>query len=239
MIALRWPSWRAWCLLGLGLAVTIAAGAWQYGKAQYKREREARWADARQSLEIPLARALERNALGFDRVRATGIFALQRYVLDNQIRDGQAGVDVFVPLRSSEGADLLIALGWLPYADASRQLPEVPVLPSEAVELVGLLTPPPSHGLRFGRDWADTQSSYPKLMPYFSLDDISSDSGKVLAPRILRLDADPESPYRRNWRPVDAMPPARHLAYAWQWWFLSIAIAVVFIIVHRRRERTQ
>ena len=236
MNAFRRPSWLALALLAVGVAVTVAAGLWQYGKAQYKREREARWADARQSMAIPLARALERDASAFDRVAVTGTFVPQRYLLDNQIKDGRAGIEVFAPMRSDASTIVLVALGWLPYADAQRQLPLLPALPTDQVDLTGMLAPPPAHGLRLGRDWAK-QAGYPKLMPYFALDEIEFDAGFDLAPRILRVDATPDSPYRRDWRPVDAMPPARHLAYAWQWWSLTAAIILIFFIVHRKGGR--
>lgn len=237
MKALRRPSWWAWCLLAFGLGLTGTAGMWQYGKAQYKREREARWAEARQRSEVPLSRALKGDSADFDRVRMTGTFGPQRYLLDNQVRNGRPGVEVFAPMRSAGGIAVLAALGWLPYGDAARRPPGLPPVPADQVELTGMLAPPPAYGLRLGRDWAQAQTRYPKLMPYFALDEIASDAGMDLAPRVLRVDPAPDSPYRRDWRPIDTMPPARHLAYAWQWWFLSMAMIVIFFIVHRRSDR--
>ena len=73
------------------------------------------------------------------------------------------------------------------------------------------------------------------LMPYFALDEVANDLGVALAPRVLRADAEAGSPFRRDWRRADPMPPERHVAYAWQWWFLAIAAVVVFIVLHRKR----
>lgn len=234
MIAFRRPSFWAVALLVAGLLVFVTAGRWQYGKAQAKLARESGWVDARQRPPVDIARAIDGDPTGFDRVTATGTWLSQRYLLDNQVRNGRPGVEVFAPLRRSDDALVLVALGWLPYRDARRSPPAIGELPVGEVTLSGMLAPPPAHGLRVGREWADA-SDYPKLMPYFALDDIAADLGAPLAPRLLRLDAAVDSPYRRDWQPVDSMPPARHLGYAWQWWFLAIAIVIVFIVVHRKR----
>lgn len=234
MIAFRRPSPWAVALLLTGVVVFVIAGRWQYDKAQYKRARESGWAEANQRAPVDIGHVLTGDSTGFDRITATGTWLDQRYLLDNQIRDGQPGVEVFAPLRMRSGTVVLVALGWLPYANAERNPPAIDALPSGDVGVGGMLAPPPAHGLRIGRTWSE-QAGYPKLMPYFSLDDIAEDMGTALVARVLRVDVETDSLYRRDWRPVDSMPPARHLAYAWQWWFLAIAIVVVFIVVHRKR----
>lgn len=234
MIPLRRPSLLSLALLALGLAVFVSAGAWQYDKGVDKREREAHWAHAVARDPVPLADARDRDPAGVDRVLAHGRYQSQRYLLDNQVRSGRAGVEAFAPLRTEDDTLVLVALGWLPYADARRTLPELPALPQGSVLLAGLLTPPPAHGLRFGRDWANVPN-HPKLMPYFALDDIAADLGEAPIARVLRLDAEAGSPFRRDWQAVDSMPPARHFGYALQWWALAAAIIVVFVVVHRRR----
>jgi surfeit locus 1 family protein len=231
---LRRPSLLALGLLALGLAVCVSAGAWQYGKGVYKQERELRWASAREAGPVPLSQVAGGDAGGVDRVTAHGQFQPQRYLLDNQVRSGRAGVEAFAPLRVDDGTVVLVALGWLPYADARRTPPALPALPGGTVLLSGLLTPPPAHGLRFGRDWAQVPG-YPKLMPYFALEDIAADLGQAPIARVLRLDAEPGSAFRREWQAVDSMPPARHFGYALQWWSLAAAIVIVFVVVHRRR----
>lgn len=238
MMRLRRPSWPAWALLVLGLAICGSAGSWQYGKGVYKREREAGWLQADAAAAVPLTDVIGRDPTGFDRVTARGEFMPQRYLLDNQIRSARAGVEVFAPLRVTDGRVLLVALGWLAYPDARRSAPQLTELPSGPVALTGLLTPPPAHGLRFGREWAQAPG-YPKLMPYFALDDIGADLGEPPAARVLRLDAEPGSPYRRDWQPVESMPAERHFAYAWQWWSLCAAIIVIFVVVHRRRPHPE
>ncbi len=230
MIAFRRPAPLAWIILLVGLLLFVSLGRWQHGRAEFKRGMIEQWAQAQQA---------EANELRVDRghfqsVTLTGRYLPQRYLLDNQMRDGRAGVEVFVPLRGEDGA-ILIALGWLPYSGTTREIPRLPPLPDHPVQLHGIWTPVPAHGIRMGRNWPQVQE-YPKLMPYFALDEIAADAGLALADGVLRLAVDGDQPYRRDWRPVDAMPPERHLAYAWQWWSLAVAIVVVFLVVHYKRS---
>ncbi len=230
------PSPLAWLLLLAGLVLFVSAGRWQYGKAELKRAQMAAFdAVALAEPGVPAAGMVD-AADGFDRVRVHGELLDQRYLLDNQVREGRVGIEVFAPLRRDDGQVMLVALGWLAYDGAQRRLPALPSVDETAVNdgagWTGILAPPPAHGLRLGRDWRE-QPGYPKLMPYFDLAEIAADMGLALKARVLRLDADQDSsPWRRDWRPAQGMPPERHLAYAWQWWFLAIAIVVVFVVVH-------
>jgi cytochrome oxidase assembly protein ShyY1 len=48
----------------------------------------------------------------------------------------------------------------------------------------------------------------------------------------LLLDPDPHSAYLRHWT-ANVMPPARHRAYALQWFSFAIAAVVLFFVLHR------
>lgn len=231
----RRPSALAWLLLLSGLVLFIAAGVWQHGRAEAKRARIADWQALAEAPAQPMAPALAARAEGFDRVQVRGRWLPQRYLLDNQVRDSRVGVEAYAPLATADGAVLLVALDWLPYARPGGVPPPLPALPAGEVGLTGTLAPPPAHGLRMGRDWSSAPD-WPKLMPYFDLAEIAADSGLALAPRVLRPDPDPARPVAAAWRPVAGMPPERHLAYAWQWWSLALAIVIVFLVVHRPRR---
>lgn len=229
-LRLRAPAIGSWILLLAGLVLFVSLGVWQHGRAEFKRDRIERWNQAQQVPAQPWRGTSEH----FRAVHLDGQILAKPYLLDNQVRDGQGGIDVFVPMRSDHGV-VLLALGWLPYAAGARVPPELPALPDGTVRVQGLWTPAPAHGIRMGRGWSQVPG-YPKLMPYFALDEIAADAGLDLGDGVLRVEADPALPYRRDWQPVDAMPPERHLAYAWQWWSLAVAIVVVFLVVHRRRD---
>lgn len=170
----------------------------------------------------------------FQRVLVEGDWLQRRYLLDNQSRDGRTGVDDFAALRLADGEVVLVGLGFLAHIDGRRGLPPLPPPPDAAGGLSGLAMPPPAHGLRLGGDWRTHQGAAPvRLMPWFDLAMVAADLGQPLAPRIVRLDPG-TGPWQRDWRPVEAVPPERHLAYALQWWTMALAALVIFLVVNRR-----
>ncbi len=233
MALLRRPSLLACALLAVGLVLFICAGRWQYGKAQLKEQERDAWQASLSLPARPVTDADWNRSRGYDAVIVRGEWLAQRYLLDNQVRDARLGVEVYAPLRVAADRVLLVSLGWLPYGGAQRVAPALEALPVGEVELTGMLTPPTAHGLRLGRAWNEA-SDYPKLMPYFALDEIAADLRVDLDPRVLRAQPAVGSALQQTWHPMMSMPPERHRAYAWQWWSLAIAIVVVFLVVHRR-----
>lgn len=229
------PSALAWSLLLLGLVVFTGLGAWQHGRAGFKRALIAGHADAVQAAPLPWPGGVAvAEGPRFRRVLVQGTWLERRYLLDNQSRDGRTGVDDFAALRMADGEVVLVGLGFLAHGDGRRGLPPLPALPEAAGGLTGLSMPPPAHGLRLGGDWRAHQGDSPvRLMPWFDLAMVAADLGQPLAARIVRLDPGP-GPWQRDWRPVEAVPPERHLAYALQWWTMALAALVIFLVVNRR-----
>ncbi len=63
-----------------------------------------------------------------------------------------------------------------------------------------------------------------------------TDLGTQLYPQVLALDADPASIFvREHILDFSAMPPARHRAYAFQWFTFAVAAVVILLVLHRRR----
>ncbi|MGH8087615.1 MAG: SURF1 family protein, partial [Stenotrophomonas sp.] len=77
-----------------------------------------------------------------------GRFLPGTLLLDNQTREGRAGIKVYQPFRSDDGAVVLVDLGWLPMP-GDRQLPTIAPRDGEA-RVAGLLAPPPATGLALG-----------------------------------------------------------------------------------------
>jgi cytochrome oxidase assembly protein ShyY1 len=67
---------------------------------------------------------------------------------------------------------------------------------------------------------------------------VAGDLGRTLYPRILTLDADPAAIYvREHTLDFGSMPPARHRAYAFQWFTFALAAVVIFLVLHRKKRR--
>ena len=245
---LRRPSWFAIVLTVAGVLLFVRLGCWQLQRAEEKDQLLARFAEAAaQPLREFDAATGDSATIAFPHLRAHGRYLRDRaYVLDDQTRHGRPGVVVYVPFLPCHGEDcvngvgraLLLGMGFIARRPGDRSLPELPPLPSGEVDVEGLYLPPPGGGLRLGGNALPAQETWPKLTTFIDLDAIGHDLDRRVYPRVLLLDADPAVPYLRVWIP-EVMPPARHRAYAFQWFSFAIAALVIFLVLHRVREDDQ
>ena len=237
MISFRRPSLFAVLLTLAGIAAFIALGIWQLRRAHEKEILLARFAQAARAAVQPFAQVADAPPQStYPHVRVRGRYASRRiYILDDRLHAGQLGVNVFVPFLPDRGSrGLLVNEGFLPREGPREALPDLPPLPEGEVTLTGLYAPAPAPGLKLGGNPLTRESAWPKLLTFIDLHALAGDLHQALYPRVLLLDADPASPYVRQWVP-DVMPPARHRAYALQWFTFALAALVIFFIMHRKR----
>jgi len=238
---LRRPTTFALLLTMFGVAAFIALGVWQLGRARQKEALLARFANAAHAPVQSFADvAHDTSADAYPHVQVQGSFDPGRvYLLDNRMQGEQLGVDVFAAFTPrNRDRVLLVDLGFLPRRAPGETLPVVPSLTSGQVALRGLYAPAPAPGLKLGGDALPRQAHWPKLVTYIDLDDIAADLHRQVYPRVLLPDADPASGYVRQWTP-DTFPPARHRAYAFQWFTFALVAVVIFFAMHRKPSGEQ
>ncbi len=112
--------WGRW-MLALVVACAFALlGRWQLQRMHEKQALLAQASQVRlrpQQLDVALGR---RQPLQW--VSGEVELQPQQILLDNQMRDGRAGVRIYQPARSAGGQWLLLDLGWWPLP-GDRQLP--------------------------------------------------------------------------------------------------------------------
>ncbi|MCS4231066.1 MAG: SURF1 family protein [Stenotrophomonas chelatiphaga] len=224
-----------WMLALVAMAVFCLLGCWQLQRMQQKQALLQAQAAAAAQPPSTLSRALA-AAGPVHGIVDHGRFLPGLVLLDNQMRHGRAGVKVYRPFRSDEGALLLVDLGWrvLP---ADRTLPVLPPPPSP-VAVRGLLAPAPAPGLALGpvaspagpQRWLASRLQSDALAPLLGLPGLPT--------RVLRLD--PALPFGDE-RDLDllpnTLPPQRHLGYAVQWFGLALTVLVVALVLEWRRRR--
>ena len=231
-------------LFGWSLAVAVIAaftglGFWQLGRAQ---EKEAMLASSAQVLAERRPLALSAAAdpartADYDWAAGDGVFLdVPPLLLDNQTREGRAGVRVyraFQPAASS--APLLVELGWLPVA-GDRRLPKVD-RPLGPQSLSGLLAAPPSAGI--ATPVAVPQADGSLLAIGLDHAVVSTALGlPALATRVLKLDPALPLGYPRDLDILpNTLPPERHVGYAVQWFGLALAVLVTALLLTLRRRR--
>jgi cytochrome oxidase assembly protein ShyY1 len=227
-------------LLTLAAALLfVRLGVWQLDRAAYKDALVRRYAAAALARPVPFGQVAAQPAGdAFLRVSVDGRYLTDRvYLLDNPHHDALGGVEVYVPLaRPGDPRLLLVDLGFLP-GNGNDRTPALPPLSPGEVSLHGLYLPPPGTGLELGGDALARQTRWPKTSIYLDLAQVGKDLGRALYPRVLALDAEPASPYHRaHVFDFSAMPPARHRAYAFQWFSFAVAVVAIFVILHRPRS---
>lgn len=235
----RRPVWWTVALTVAAMALFVRLGVWQLDRAAFKDTLLRRYATAARAPVQPFASVASRPvADAYARLQVSGGYLADRvYLLDNPHHDQRGGVEVYVPLRLHDDARLLLVdLGFLPGSGTDAP-PDLPPLPAGPVSLHGLYLPPPGAGFEMGGDALQAQATWPKTTIYLDLKQVSTDLQRPLYPRVLALDAEPSAAYQRTGHfDFSAMPPARHRAYAFQWFSFALAIAAIFLILHRRRR---
>ena len=241
MSPLRRPRWWAVLLTLAGTLLFLRLGVWQLHRADEKEELLRRYAAAAQEPVREFAAVgAKPPADAFPRVRVAGQYLAGRlYLLDNPKHDQRGGVEVYAPFRPDGGERLLLVdQGFLP-GNGTDQAPQLPPLPEGRRELTGFYQPAPGVGFEMGGDALARQTRWPKTTVYLDLEQVSKDLGTSLYPRVLALEAEPSSIYVREHTPdFSAMPPARHRAYAFQWFTFAVVAVVMFLFLHRKRKAT-
>lgn len=215
-------------LLLLLLALVFSRlGLWQLERKVQKEALFARFVNA-PSME--LRQALE-AAIPFTRVRGTGRFDGTRHLLqDNRMYQGRPGVHVLTPFDYGEQEQILINRGWLPMAADRRSLPAVPTEESMQ-EISGRMVPLAATGPRLGAADVFVKNKWPQLFTYLDRQPVSAALGTPLADWIILLDGDHPGGFDgRDWQPA-TMKPAVHAGYALQWFSMSAAAIIIWLIL--------
>ena len=237
----RWrrPAWWSVLLTVAAAALFVRLGVWQLDRAAYKESLVRRYAAAASAPPEPFGQLVATPPEdAFPRVAVRGTWLADRiYLLDNPHHDARGGVEVYVPLAlSGHPRLLLVDLGFLP--GTPEQAPALPPLPAGEVALHGRYLPPPGVCPELGGNALAGQARWPKTTIYLDLAQVAKDLGRPLYPRVLALDADPAVSYQREHAfDFSSMPPARHRAYAFQWFSIALAVVVIFVVLHRKRPR--
>jgi cytochrome oxidase assembly protein ShyY1 len=239
MSVMRRPAWWSVLLTVAGVLVFVRLGVWQLHRADDKDELLRRYAAAASAPVKTFETVADQPPVdAYPRVRVQGHYRVDRlYLLDNPRHDSLGGVEVYAPFQPvGQSKLLLVDLGFLP-GNGTDKAPQLPPLSADQLSLQGVYQPPPGTGLELGGNALAQQTHWPKTSVFLDLDQIAADLHAALYPRLLVLDVDPSAIYVRvHTLDFSSMPPARHRAYAFQWFTFAVAAVVIFLWVHRKRR---
>ena len=218
------------------LPVLIGLGCWQLGRAEQKRELLALHDEHRAEAPVPVERLMsESTDLAYRRVHLQGEFDGEHsLLLDNRLRDGQAGVELLQPfLDQPSGQWVLVNRGWLPWPD--RRVPVTFDTPAHPLALEAWVYIAPGSTFQLRAD--PVGGRWPHLLTAIDASQLWPQLQRQGLAHELRLEPSPAS-YRLDW-PVVATGPEKHLGYAVQWFSLAMALVLLYLYFgwHNNKER--
>ena len=221
----------------VGIAATLALGAWQLGRAHDKLalqaaiEQRKTMAPITQDALLAAASAIE---LLHRPIVLRGTWVAKHTVfLDNRQMRGKPGFYVVTPLKL-EGSDraVLVERGWVQRNFVEREkLPAIET-PSGPVELRGRMAPPPAKLYEFAG------AAPGAIRQNLDLAQFRAETGLALFELAVQQTGAPSEGLLREW-PEPASGVEKHYGYVFQWWALSGLIAILYawfqFIAPRRR----
>lgn len=214
------------------LVVFARLGFWQWERADAKEIMLAADEIQRQAPPISLHQvpADPRSADGV-RVRLTGSYLGDVFLLDNRVLDGKVGFEVLRPFLDDSDQVVIVNRGFVAMGRTRADPPEIPAL-NEQVAAMGTIH---VEAESFGTAAANIEEiGDAKVIQVFDTDKIAAALGEEIYPHVLRLSAEDSNALPRFW-PVTVMLPERHRGYAYQWWLMAIAVSVAWGVFTFRR----
>ncbi|MBI3526293.1 MAG: SURF1 family protein [Betaproteobacteria bacterium] len=215
-----WPALAA----VLVIALTVSLGRWQLERASMKEAQAENF--ARQSRLSPIhisAALINAEQINYRQVSARGEWLPDDLVfLDNQVRQGQVGYLVYMPLRLEGGeVCILVNRGWVNAGFDRARLPVIRT-PRGSVEVSGVALIPSMHfkelsaTYREGRIWEN-----------ITIERFAKWSGLKLQPTVIWQADDAADGLARAQITPDS-GAERNLGYAFQWFALAVLTAFLW-----------
>ena len=206
------------------LPVLVTLGFWQLSRYEQKLMLEQAYESRHALMPLTLSQAQLHEDPLFLPVTVSGRFDPDRYfLLDNQIYNGKAGYELFMPFLTDGGRWLLVDRGWIA-AGNREQLPDV-VTDSNHLVLTGFAYKPLGKPFMLAEDIWD--EDWPKRIQAVDQPRISAAIEHPTPDFFLVLRAG--EPGAEQIRPVVInMKSEKHLGYAFQWFAMALILLLLY-----------
>ncbi|MGI9228649.1 MAG: SURF1 family protein [Gammaproteobacteria bacterium] len=155
------------------------------------------------------------------------------YLLDNQTLSGRAGNYVYARFILADGDQVLLNRGWVPQQPDRSQAPSF-VTPEQELTLTGVIKPPPRVVL-LGENVAERLADNIIRVQDLVIEEIAARHNWPLLPYVVRLEPPAPQGFFRAWQ-TPGFGRDRHLGYAFQWFFLAVALVIIYFLVTIKKQ---
>ncbi|MDP1673169.1 MAG: SURF1 family protein [Burkholderiales bacterium] len=220
-----------WTLVAIaGIALTLVLGEWQVGRAQYKEALQSRYELLGRQPVLSIGPGVaDRDGLLLRRVEVRGTFDPKYTVfVDNRIYKHQPGFHVATPMRIT-GSDryVLVNRGWVA-SPRDRSVPDLRTPGGEQV-VQGLAVAWSERYLELS-----TKVAEGNIWQNLVYERYRQATGLDVQPVVVQQTSAADDGLVREWNRPD-LGRNTHLAYAFQWYALSLAIFVYYLVSHVKR----
>lgn len=226
------------CVFGLVVIFFLASlGVWQLGRADQKQTllagASAKMRKAPISLEGLLEDEQRMGDIRYTRVQVEGCFISDKqFLLDNQIKKGVVGYNVITPFVTQSKRLVLVDRGWVPQGISRELIPDLS-LEKDCARFDATVYVPLGKAYALG-GMDDGEITWPRIIQFLDFPAMGARLGQPALPFTLRMAPEGALGYKREWRVVSSAP-GKHLAYAFQWFAMAIAVLVLMVLNAKRR----
>ena len=216
------------------LYVMLSLGFWQLDRAEFKDTLQQKISDRKNLSPVALAELpASSDSRRYYPVKFTGEFDDQHsFLLDNITFNGHVGYYVFTPVKVNGTKTILVNRGFVSQGKTRDQLPDVTASAGE-IEISGLLDFSPSRTLLLAENVQET-SRWPVVLQYVDLIEISELLDYELYDMVLWLNPEQAGSFEYD-LPALNLNAAKNNGYAFQWFAMSLALFIIYIVVNTKR----
>jgi surfeit locus 1 family protein len=209
------------------LPLLVALGFWQLARATAKEQALAAFDLQRSVPPLPLSALSvpDTSSLTGRRVELRGHYVpAKAFLLDNRVFRGRVGYELLMPFADDRGRIALVNRGWLQAPPTRDKLPVIDT-PREELVLQGrlYLSGTAQHPALYA------SAGWPSVVQAIDVEALAAQAGVQAFPYLVQLAPGQPGVTEADWPHVN-MSPARHRAYAVQWFLLAAGLLVVFAV---------
>lgn len=214
------------------IVILLKLGFWQFERADEKRDIADQLAQKHEKTYTSLMSALnDGEKHNYKSVSLSGKVNNEHVFLwDNRVLQGRVGYEVLAAVKTDAGK-VLVNFGWLEDNSFRQATPEVKLPVNIDGEKVVLYAP--AMNVLINESLIDN-AQWPRVIQQPDIDELQSLLQQDLLPFLAYAKAPENYGLKNNFKPI-AMTPKKHIGYAIQWFSLSVACFVIYLLALRKK----